>query len=246
MALLLNQQLAVEKGAKQRSYKTISDIDKILQKGELLKGITRTYQPREDEGETLPGEDNRVQVKTDAAINTIVEALSDYFDVVATKDWANTEARADVVVDGQTIAAQVPVTYLLFLEKQLTDLRTMIGRLPLLDPSHEWDYDPTSGVYKSETMQTTRTKKQPRNHVLSEATPEHPAQVQMYHEDVIVGDWSTTLFSGALPAETITTYTANVDALIEAVKMAREEANSMEITKQQVGESFLNFVFNAE
>ena len=50
-------------------------------------------------------------------------------------------------------------------------------------------------------MQTLRTKKVPRNHVKAEATEKHPAQVEVYYEDVAVGYWTTVKFSGALPAQ---------------------------------------------
>jgi hypothetical protein len=44
--------------------------------------------------------------------------LTRLFDVTPTKDWANCEARADVKVDGRVLVPDVPVAYLLFLEKQ--------------------------------------------------------------------------------------------------------------------------------
>jgi len=57
------------------------------------------------------------------------------FDIVATQDWANCQAVADVVVDDQVILAQVPFTHLLFLEKQLLDIQTLVEKLPVLDPA---------------------------------------------------------------------------------------------------------------
>jgi len=48
------------------------------------------------------------------------------------------------------LLADVPVTYLLFLEKQLTDLRTFVDKLPVLDPSVVWLQDPSSGDWRSE------------------------------------------------------------------------------------------------
>lgn len=48
------------------------------------------------------------------------------FDVTATKDWANCEARADVTVDGWVLVSAVPVSCLLFLEKRLTDIYAFV------------------------------------------------------------------------------------------------------------------------
>ena len=63
------------------------------------------------------------------------------FDVVLTQDMGNTHAKADIKVNGQTILPNVPVTYLLFLEKQVVDLETFVTKLPSLDPSEVWEAD---------------------------------------------------------------------------------------------------------
>ena len=47
--------------------------------------------------------------------------LTRLFDVTLTKDTANCTARADVKIGDSVLLPAVPVTYLLFLEKQLTD-----------------------------------------------------------------------------------------------------------------------------
>ncbi|MBA3531781.1 MAG: hypothetical protein H0T73_07680 [Ardenticatenales bacterium] len=170
--------------------------------------------------------------------------LTELFDVTATKDWTNCSARADVVVDGQTLLTQVPITYLLFLEKQLVDLRTFVTKLPILDASEIWTFDPSADAWATEPMQTTRTKKIPRNHVKAEATEHHPAQVELYHEDLVVGTWRTVKFSGALPARRVNELLERVERLQKAVKFAREEANAVEAEEQQVGANVLNYLFS--
>ncbi|MEO1645437.1 MAG: hypothetical protein AAFR67_09645, partial [Chloroflexota bacterium] len=164
-------------------------------------------------------------------------------DVTATKDWANGDAKADVVVEGETLLSDVPVTYLLFLEKQLTDLHTFINKLPTLDPSELWSYDEATDAWATEPVQTTKTKRIPRNHVKAEATKEHPAQVEVYYEDIVVGNWQTIKYSGALPASRVAVLKERVRALQEAVKFAREEANSAEVDEQTVGETIFNYIF---
>jgi hypothetical protein len=88
-----------------------------------------------------------------------------------------------------------------------------------------------------------RTKKIPRNHVLYEATEQHPAQVQMFTEDVIVGTWDKVQFSGALPADRITGITTRLDKLRTAVKFAREEANTTDVVDVQYGAAILDYLF---
>jgi hypothetical protein len=163
--------------------------------------------------------------------------------MTATLDTTNCHAKADVRVGGEVIAAGLPVTYLLFLEKQLEHLAAFVKRLPALDPSQTWTYDPARGVHVTPPIGQTRTKKVPKNHVLYEATKEHPAQVQMFHEDVIVGTWTKVEFSGGLPADRITAIAKRLEKLRTAVKFAREEANAIEVVDRQVGADILGYLF---
>jgi len=239
----LNQIIAVSKGVKSDALTAITAAHREVQKQPLLSGIARTYQPKDDEGERLPAESTKVQLTAQAVIADVRTALSRLFDVVATLDTANTLAKADVVVDGRTIVSQVPVSYLLFLEKQLTDIHTFVAKLPVLDPSVNWTFNDAAGYYAADAVQTTRTNKVPRNHVLAEATEKHPAQVQVYYEDVIVGTWTTVKFSGALPATEVRAILDRVTKLREAVKMAREEANGTEVADQHLAPAILGYLF---
>jgi hypothetical protein len=173
-----------------------------------------------------------------------VEILTRLFDVTATKDWANGQARADVVVDGNVLLSDVPVTYLLFLEKQLVDLHTFVRKLPVLDASETWTFDASADCWATEAIQTVRTKKIPRNHVKAEATEHHPAQVEVYYEDVPVGYWRTVKFSGAMPARRVNEILERVEKLQQAVKFAREEANNVEVDDQRIGEQVFYYLFS--
>lgn len=239
----LNQIIAVEKGIKSRSFQELTEAHHALQKPALLAGIARTYRPKDEEGEQFPPESTRVQVKAEELIRQTTEVLTKLFDVTATKDWANTKARADVVVDGQTLLTGVPATYLLFLEKQLVDLHTFIKKLPILDASETWAFDPSADAWATEPVQTAKTKKIPRNHVKAEATEKHPAQVEVYYEDVVVGHWRTVKFSGALPTRRVNELLERVERLQQAVKFAREEANNLEVEEQKVGERLFRYLF---
>jgi hypothetical protein len=239
----LNQIIAVEKGVKSRSFAELTASHHTLQKQAALSGISRTYQPKDEEGERLPPESTRVQVKAEEVVRETTRILTKLFDVTATKDWANCTARADVVVDGRTILAEVPVTYLLFLEKQLVDLHTFIRKLPVLDAAESWSYDSSADCFATEPVQTLRTRKVPRNHVKAEATEKHPAQVEVYHEDVTVGYWRTVKFSGALPASRVNELIDRVEKLQAAVKFAREDANGTEVEDRKVGERVLGYLF---
>ena len=239
----LNQIIAVEKGVKSKSFQELTEAHHTVQKAALLSGISRTYQPKDEEGEQLPPESTRVQIKAEEVLRQTAATLTRLFDVTATKDWANCVAKADVTVDGRTLVKDVPVSYLLFLEKQLTDLHTFVKKLPILDAAESWAHDPSSDSWKTEPVRTVKNKKVPRNHVKAEATEKHPAQVEVYYEDIPVGYWTTVKFSGSLPARRVNELLERVEALQNAVKFAREEANGTSVTDQHVGEAVFGYLF---
>ncbi|MYW06062.1 hypothetical protein [Streptomyces sp. SID3343] len=238
----LNQIIAVEKGVKTKSFQELTDAHQRVQKGALLSGISRTYQPKDEEGEQLPSESTRVQVKGEEVLRTVAATLTRLFDVTGTKDWANCEARADVVVDGAPLVRDVPVSYLLFLEKQLVDVHTFVRKLPVLDAAETWTLDPSTDSWRTEPVRTVRTKKVPRNHVKAEATEHHPAQVEMYFEDIAAGYWTTVKFSGALPARRVNELVDRVEKLQQAVKFAREEANGSDVTDRRIGDAVFGYI----
>ncbi|MEV6275954.1 hypothetical protein [Nocardia sp. NPDC051832] len=239
----LNQIIAVEKGVKSASLRELAEKQNLLNKPGLLAGITRAYQPKDEEGEQLPPEATRVQVKSEEVLRETASTLTRLFDVTATKDWANCAAKADVRVDGETLLADVPVSYLLFLEKQLADLQAFVKRLPVLDAAEAWAFDDSTDTWRTDAVRTIRTKKVPRNHVKAEATEKHPAQVEVYYEDIAVGYWTTVKFSGALPARRVNELTSRIEKLQQAVKFAREEANGSEITDQKTGKVIFDYLF---
>lgn len=238
----LNQIIAVEKGVKSKATRDFTELHREVGKSALLAGITRNYTPKDDEGDQLPPESTLVQVKAEESVRKVADVLTNLFDVTLTKEKANAEATADIVVGKKTILTAVPVTYLLFLEKQLVDIHTFVKSLPVLDASEKWEKDPTSGAFVTEESKTVRTKKVPKNWVKAEATDRHPAQVEIFHEDVIVGTWTTRKFSGALPATRVNELLSRVEALQTAVKFAREEANNTTITDSKEAKAVFDYL----
>ncbi|MEG4282743.1 hypothetical protein QUB68_06410 [Microcoleus sp. A006_D1] len=59
----LNQIIAIEKGIKSRSIQELAEAQKALQKPAVLSGISRTYRPKDEEGEQLPPESKKSKSK---------------------------------------------------------------------------------------------------------------------------------------------------------------------------------------
>ena len=239
----LNQVLAIEKGVKSRTQSAVTGAYHKLQKQVLLNGLFKTYNPLDENGVQLPPERQRVQVVAPDVLKDVRKALTELFDVTAQKDYANCSARTTLAV-GNTVLENVPVTYLLFLEKQLTDLRTLVGKIPVLDSAEDWSFDEATGVFKSAAVKTTRTAKVAKPIVLYGATEEHPAQTQLVTIDEVVGNWTTVKQSGALPVRAREQLLDKLQRLIEATKFSRETANSIEAPEQKIGETVFSYLFD--
>merc|ERR1711976_528148 len=157
----------------------------------------KTYEKKDEDGDNFPPENNKVQLVASEAIADLQKHLTELLDVTLTKDLANCSAVADVVVEGNVIMEKVPVTYLLFLEKELGNLQSFVAQIPVLSPEDDWFFDENSNLYKTQPTQTSKTKKVQKPIVLYDATKEHPAQTQLITEDIVIGHWSTVKQSGA-------------------------------------------------
>jgi hypothetical protein len=239
----LNQILAIEKGAKAQVKSVTDRLYVQIQKTGLWNGFSKTYHPFDDEDtQQRPQEGVIVQVSGEDVLQQLSQAMGRLMDLTATKAIANTLAKADVVVDGEVVLEAVPVSQLLDLEKMLVDLATILGKLPTLDPTEDWHFDQNRGLQVTDPVFTVASKKVPKNHVKAPATDKHPAQVEVYPEDVPVGRWYTTKFSGAFPASRVKQLKERVEKLKVAVKFAREEANSVTITDAQYGAKVFGYL----
>ena len=239
----LSQVIAVERDVKEKATQSKAQAEAKFGKSGLLSGLSRSYTPKDDDGEQMPPESTAVQVKVGQIIADVQAALTTLFDTVATKDFANCVAKASIVVDGKTLLADVPATYILFLEKQCSELLSFVKKIPTLDASESWHYDAGQDCHRTDPVETMRTKKVFQRLTLAEATDKHPAQVQVYQEDQPVGRWKTIKYSGALPAKDLNAIIERIEKLQQAVKFAREEANRATVTQQRTGEPLLRYIF---
>jgi hypothetical protein len=240
----LNQVIAIEKGIKTKVEADITSIFKKVQKSSLFDGFSKTYEKKEEGGDDVPPEKKHVQELAERVLDDVRDRWTPLFDVTAQKDYANCNARADVITeDGKTLLTSVPATYLLFLEKRLTELYKMVAVFPVLDPAEEWGFDAATRQYRTEPVLTTRTKKVQRGLVLHPGTEKHPPQTQLITEDVSVGTYRLSKLSGALTEGAKRNLLRNIEDTQVAVKKAREEANTAQADKIEVGRALFAHIF---
>lgn len=239
----LNQLIAIEKEVKSRTVQNISEIYKLFQRDDLFYGFSKIYQPKFEDGERFAPENKKVVCNTTELLKKMNSSLIELFDLTLMKDLSNTKAQADIVVDEQLICKNVPATFLIFLEKKLIDIRTMIIKIPTLDINEDWEKDLNSNIYKTSEIKTHKTRKQPKVIVKYEATKEHPAQTELMNEDILIGYWNTVKHSGALPIPERDKLENKVNKLIKAVKYAREQANNSQVSNGQIGDKIFSYLF---
>jgi hypothetical protein len=246
----LHQILAVERGVQADTDRKVTlamrgtNVD-----GEAspLSGLIKTYAPREEDGDTLPEQRQHVQIKVEKdVLPAIAEAMARLFDVKLVREHANTEAFADVVIDGTTVLANVPAGYLLFLAEQLNSLRGLVQRLPVLDPAEEWHFDKNRNVHVTEPVKKARELRVPQVQVLQKPQVIDgqviDGQYRPYETARPVGDYTTIKMSGAMPADERERLLDRISTLGEAVKYAKEQANSIDVVNRKAGGKIFAYV----
>lgn len=193
-------------------------------------------------------ETKAMESTVDDKLGYVAQMTSRYYDAVLQKDMTNQKAKADLIVEGKTIAANLPSSFLLGLEQKLARLRAVYNVMPTLNPGTVWIPDPDQGegVFVSEVVKQMKTEKVIKPIVLYEATKEHPAQVKETSTDVPVAAIETTAFSGMLTVARKSEILDRLDKLIRAVKKARQRANNIDAEKAKVGMKLFDYINEGE
>lgn len=242
----LSQIIPVETDAKKHIEEAVATTLGILDNKELFSGMSRTYAPKDETGETQPAEFKKVQFTATQVLEKLIPILVRGIDLTATKDTTNGFAKADVVMsDGEVLLADVPGVHLLHLERVLNTIERVIRAVPTLDPARNWHPDANTGLQMTEGVSSNRTKKIPQAFVKHPGTDKHPPQVDTIHDDVVVGTWTKVDMSGAWSVVNRDAVLNRIRQLQAAVHMAREQANSTDVHDREFGKVIFNFLFPA-
>lgn len=237
----LSQAVALDAGERTAVQKAITELHHRSTKPDLYTGTRRLFKASVEDQEELPPEAKKVQLTADTALEDLKTALGSWWDHVFTKDAGNAAVSAAIDIDGLKLE-NLPVPFVIWMEKQLTDVQTFVEKLPILDPAYNWTFDPNEGVYKTDSLKKTSTKKVPQVIVKYEATTEHPAQTELLHVDKVVGTWETTNLSGAIDGARKKEILGRIARLREAFALAREEANSKDIQARSLSNDVFKYI----
>jgi len=192
-------------------------------------------------------EEQIIATTVPARLEYTEKSISDWLDVVLIKETTNqTGAKADLEIDGFVIATDVPATFLLGLESKLKHIRTIYDNMPTLAPGIKWvaDFENSgNNIFAAELPDVkAKTQKRPQFTILHAPTDHHPAQIEKWSEEVVVGRYTTNFKSGMLPAAVKSRIIARIDLLTQAVKKARQKANNTEIVQKSIGNKLFEYI----
>jgi hypothetical protein len=250
-ARTLAQVVGVETAARQRDNDTGVEYSKKVQSEALTTGHNHVYTPVEDPDEAgargiltvkQPNSYKPVALTVPAALAEMKRHAVSAMDVVATKDATNQHANADIIINGEVLVPQVPVSHLLWLEKYFGEWRKKaISVLPVLNPTKNWN-PKDDGIFESDVVVTGSFTKEIVPLELHKGTDKHPPQVQAIEKPVHVGDYAKADLSGAIRDTRKRELLDRCDLLIAAIKDAIARANQTPATEVTEGEDIFRFL----
>lgn len=242
----LHEILAVEGSKEKVAGKLVLESLRTMGKENLFSGQVRRLVMLDTNDAYLNTEERQSLTSTvDENLEYLVDPIAGYWDVVLQKDAANQEAKADIVIGDNILATGLPATFLLGLETKLANLRKLYETLPTLAPGIHWDVDEQErdGVFKTRhDVVSFKTEKDMEFKEASPATDHHPAQVAQLERTRNVGTFTVTKWSGMLTPLNKAQRLARLDQLLNAVKQARQRANSVKVEPTNVSKAFLDFI----
>lgn len=245
----LHEILAVESDLEETSRKILEEaFATFVKKANHFEGYHKTLKMFDEErsGEEDGASEHKAMVDTvPSKLAYVRKSVEKYYDLLLQKERTNQDAKADLVVDDKVIAKDLPATFLLGMESRLKKLRPVIEAIPTLDPGIEWIPDVDQGVDIFKAKYPDFKQKQDKVSefvVVTEATPQHKAQYEKLTKNVVSGTYSTQYWSGKITPGQKSQYLGRLDKLIQAVKKARQRANTAEVVKSKVGKEILDYL----
>ena len=219
---------------------------------ELFNGREKSYTPFDaalvDREST--SEKKALDTTVHAKLDYVLKHLIRHWDANIQLDATNQLAKADVVLDGVVFAKDVPSTFLLAMETELTELRAVLDTIPTLPPGRNYVPAPELGAHVhrlSEPLVTFKTVKDPQFVVVVPPTEHHPAVVKdLPDAGKNVGRWVEHQWFGSMSPAEKSDLIQRVDELSRAVKAARQRANSTPVVSVRIGKVLADYILDGK
>lgn len=246
----LHEILAVEKDLENEAKKIVNEaIVTFVKKPEHFNSHHKKLLLFDDDKdqETQAAEEYKEIVTTvEQKLKYVYKAVTKYFDAIGKKEKTNQLAKADLILnDGTVLCENVPATLLLGLENKLKPILEMHGVIPTLQPGVDWEPDNSKGpnIFKAKHNSIrNKTERVPISKITVQPTKEHPAQVDKWTEDKVIGKFTQINWSGMISPADKSKKIAKVDEVIRCCKQARTRANATVVEPIDIGKKIFEFI----
>ena len=229
--------IAVEKGVKgARTVRSRSCTEGA--EGGAVQRLLQTFQPKAEDGESYPPESRKVTLRA-------ADVLGDRGPVRGGVRPGGAQGPHEHEGEGRCgrrrahhhrRCAGVAAPHL---EKQITDVRTMVDSMPTLDENESGL--PTRPLVPADSpAKSHKTRKVQQPIVLFPGHRAAPGPDALVSVDEIAGWWTTVKISGAIPHDEKKGIPTRCDRLLKALKQARERANDIEVDPFEVGDNIFS------
>lgn len=214
----------------------------------LFSAMRRDFTPSTEEAgvvaKTVTEEEKPLVTTVKKELDFVLAKLIGCVDLNYTIDVANCSAAASIEIDGKVFGDPMPVTFLMYLEKQLGRVLALVQFMATADPVAGYKQDPNQppNVLVAKPDVKDRTKKITKYITVAQATDKHPAQVVPNVEDVKIGVITTTTWTSLPTVHQKAEMLARLSAVTEAVIRARQRANQMDIQQKKIFGDLMAYV----
>lgn len=245
----LHQVLAVLDSTKKEADAASSLVQKLFSTPTLFMETEKTLQFIDDDRQDKQGgefdEHQAMEITVGQALSHFKAFQINYLNTLASRETSNQGARANVVVDGNVLISDAPVSFLIKLEEYFKSMKKVYESIPTLSQSTHWQKDESKG----EGIWTTkydeiRSKKEKimKTIPLFAGDEHHPPQFQREPEEEVVGKYTLRTWSGMIPQFEKDKMIQRCEKVIRAVKRAREEANSIDAKELKGTDALFSYI----
>jgi hypothetical protein len=248
----LHQHLAALNELEAQDRKISEESGGVFKKQELFEGFVRVLHMADDarqHEEKGAGESRALTTSVLERIKYETAFMKENLDAQLQREIANTLAKADLELPDGTVVKEVPVTYLMYLEKYWTRKRAEYDGIPTIDTTKRWIPDGQSdkeGALRTEEPE--RANRQEKTKVVIEkapATEKHAAQVEVYDKDVVVGYYEKDYQTGKATPAMKHALLSWIDKLIVNVRKAKAKANETAVPTQKLASPMVDAMLTA-
>src|SRR6266853_1874872 len=222
----LHELLAVESNLETQAIKCRTDLANTFEKKRHLFEEKRTlFTPNAENAQTATEVQSDIQSTVAKELSWIKGHIAKSWDASYRVAETNTIARADIVLEDETVIAKdIPATSLLERQKRLAEVMSLAQAIPTLDPAKGFRPDDQrgNGIFAARPVTKKRTTKQPQVIVKYDAVIKDgvgiPAQTELYSADVVVGIIEEQEWSGMMTPADKANLLDRIDKLSRAVR----------------------------